>query len=198
MEAIRWESPLTPLRLAQCLASSCGMLNTWPGKQKKKTHNKIPTYAWPFFCKGLISTGRNLDCFRDIIYFDQGIYKNVNFQMFRVLLLVLIRTYLKWWKIWSTISTTAGVQSSNIVWDIFLSLKSDCVIGLNLCTGLSLYSESDLPNSWAVVKAACKPSSSMTEQLLLGSHTVPTSAIPRVSHVWEPHKSYKEPREIPF
>lgn len=46
-----------------------------------------------------------------------------------------------------------------------------------------------LPSSWAVVKADGSPSSSMTEQLLLGSHMVPTSAMPRVSQVVAPHRS---------
>lgn len=48
------------------------------------------------------------------------------------------------------------------------------------------------PNSCAVVKAEGRPSSSITEQLLLGSHMVPTSAIPRVSHVVAPHRSCEE------
>lgn len=47
-----------------------------------------------------------------------------------------------------------------------------------------------LPSSWAVVKAVGKPSSSMTEQLLFGSHMVPTSAMPRVSQVVAPHRSW--------
>lgn len=46
-----------------------------------------------------------------------------------------------------------------------------------------------LPSSWAVVKAEGSPSSSMTEQLRLGSHMVPTSAIPSVSQVVAPHRS---------
>lgn len=45
------------------------------------------------------------------------------------------------------------------------------------------------PSSWAVVKAEGRPSSSITEQLLLGSHMVPTSAMPRVSQVEAPHRS---------
>lgn len=49
-----------------------------------------------------------------------------------------------------------------------------------------------LPSSWAVVKAEGSPSSSMTEQLRLGSHMVPTSAIPSVSHVVAPHRSCRE------
>lgn len=52
-----------------------------------------------------------------------------------------------------------------------------------------LLSASVLPSSWAVVKAEGSPSSSMTEQLLLGSHMVPTSAMPRVSQVVAPHRS---------
>ena len=46
-----------------------------------------------------------------------------------------------------------------------------------------------IPSSWAVVKAEGSPSSSITEQLLLGSHMVPTSAMPRVSQVVAPHRS---------
>lgn len=46
------------------------------------------------------------------------------------------------------------------------------------------------PSSCAVVKAEGRPSSSMTEQLLLGSHMVPTSAIPRVSQVVAPQRSW--------
>lgn len=46
------------------------------------------------------------------------------------------------------------------------------------------------PSSWAVVKADGRPSSSITEQLLFGSHMVPTSAMPRVSQVEAPHRSY--------
>lgn len=49
--------------------------------------------------------------------------------------------------------------------------------------------ELGLPSSWAVVKAEGRPSSSITEQLLLGSHMVPTSAMPRVSQVDAPHRS---------
>lgn len=49
-----------------------------------------------------------------------------------------------------------------------------------------------IPISWATVKAACRPSSSMTAQLRSGEHMVPTSAIPRVSHEWCPHKSCRE------
>lgn len=45
------------------------------------------------------------------------------------------------------------------------------------------------PSSWAVVKAEGRPSSSITEQLLFGSHMVPTSAMPRVSQVEAPHRS---------
>lgn len=45
------------------------------------------------------------------------------------------------------------------------------------------------PSSWAVVKAEGSPSSSITEQLLLGSHMVPTSAMPSVSQVVAPHRS---------
>lgn len=47
-----------------------------------------------------------------------------------------------------------------------------------------------IPSSWAVVKAEGKPSSSMTEQLLFGSHMVPTSAIPSVSQVVAPQRSW--------
>lgn len=47
-----------------------------------------------------------------------------------------------------------------------------------------------LPSSWAVVKAEGRPSSSMTEQLLFGSHMVPTSAIPSVSQVVAPQRSW--------
>lgn len=39
------------------------------------------------------------------------------------------------------------------------------------------------------MKADGSPSSSMTEQLLLGSHMVPTSAMPKVSQVVAPHRS---------
>lgn len=46
-----------------------------------------------------------------------------------------------------------------------------------------------VPISWATVKAAWRPSSSITAQLRSGEHMVPTSAIPRVSHEWCPHKS---------
>lgn len=46
-----------------------------------------------------------------------------------------------------------------------------------------------IPISWATVKAAWRPSSSITAQLRSGEHMVPTSAIPRVSHEWCPHKS---------
>lgn len=53
-------------------------------------------------------------------------------------------------------------------------------------------SEFQVPSSWAVVKAACKPSSSMIEQLRFRSQTVPTSAIPRVSHVLAPQRSCKK------
>lgn len=52
-----------------------------------------------------------------------------------------------------------------------------------------------LPSSWAVVKAEGSPSSSMTEQLRLGSHMVPTSAIPNVSQVVAPHRSCQSQRE---
>lgn len=52
--------------------------------------------------------------------------------------------------------------------------------------------ELQVPSSWAVVKAACKPSSSMIEQLRFRSQTVPTSAIPRVSHVLAPQRSCKK------
>lgn len=45
------------------------------------------------------------------------------------------------------------------------------------------------PSSCAAVKAACKPLSSITEQLLLGSHIVPTSATPRVSQLFWPQMS---------
>lgn len=45
------------------------------------------------------------------------------------------------------------------------------------------------PSSWAVVKAEGRPSSSITEQLLFGSHMVPTSAMPRVSQVEAPQRS---------
>lgn len=51
-----------------------------------------------------------------------------------------------------------------------------------------------LPSSWAVVKAEGNPSSSMTEQLRLGSHMVPTSAMPSVSQVVAPHRSCGEVR----
>ena len=51
-----------------------------------------------------------------------------------------------------------------------------------------------IPSSWAVVKAEGSPSSSITEQLLLGSHMVPTSAMPRVSQVVAPHRSCREGR----
>lgn len=46
-----------------------------------------------------------------------------------------------------------------------------------------------IPISWATVNAAWRPSSSITAQLRSGEHMVPTSAIPRVSHEWCPHKS---------
>lgn len=131
-------------------------------------------------------------------HFDHGVYKNVNFQMFGALSPILIRPHLKSWKIYPPISKSAGGKSSNLVWDSFCLSNQTALLGCIHAFGLNVYSEAHLPNSWAVVKAACKPSSSMTEQLRLGSHTVPTSAIPRVSHVWEPHKSYKETREIPF
>lgn len=49
-----------------------------------------------------------------------------------------------------------------------------------------------LPSSWAVVKADGSPSSSITEQLLLGSHIVPTSAMPSVSQVLAPHRSCRD------
>lgn len=49
-----------------------------------------------------------------------------------------------------------------------------------------------LPSSWAVVKADGSPSSSITEQLLLGSHIVPTSAMPSVSQVVAPHRSCRD------
>lgn len=54
--------------------------------------------------------------------------------------------------------------------------------------------EGCIPSSWAVVKAEGRPSSSITEQLLFGSHMVPTSAMPRVSQVDAPHRScgYKQ------
>lgn len=39
IDAIMWESRLIPLMPAHCLASSWGMLNTWP-KKKSKTHIK--------------------------------------------------------------------------------------------------------------------------------------------------------------
>lgn len=41
-----------------------------------------------------------------------------------------------------------------------------------------------------MVKAEGRPSSSITEQLRLGSHMVPTSAMPRVSQVEAPHRSW--------
>lgn len=50
----------------------------------------------------------------------------------------------------------------------------------------------DIPSSWAAVKAEGKPSSSITEQLLFGSHIVPTSARPRVSQVEAPQRSWSE------
>lgn len=56
----------------------------------------------------------------------------------------------------------------------------------------NLISKLQVPSSWAVVKAACKPSSSMIEQLRFRSQTVPTSAIPRVSHVLAPQRSCKK------
>lgn len=52
-----------------------------------------------------------------------------------------------------------------------------------------------IPISWATVKAAWRPSSSITAQLRSGEHMVPTSAIPRVSHEWCPHKSYPGERK---
>lgn len=56
----------------------------------------------------------------------------------------------------------------------------------------NLISKLQVPSSCAVVKAACKPSSSMIEQLRFRSQTVPTSAIPRVSHVLAPQRSCKK------
>lgn len=52
-----------------------------------------------------------------------------------------------------------------------------------------------IPISWATVKAAWRPSSSITAQLRSGAHMVPTSAIPRVSHEWCPHKSFPGERK---
>lgn len=48
-----------------------------------------------------------------------------------------------------------------------------------------------VPSSCDTVKAAWRPLSSMTEQLLLGSHMVPTSATPRVSQCWCPQISWR-------
>lgn len=39
------------------------------------------------------------------------------------------------------------------------------------------------PSSWAIVKAALSPFSSLTEQLRRGSHRVPNSARPEKVHV---------------
>lgn len=46
------------------------------------------------------------------------------------------------------------------------------------------------PSSWAAVRADCSPSSSTMAQLRSGSQAVPTSAMPRVSHVAAPHRSW--------
>lgn len=46
------------------------------------------------------------------------------------------------------------------------------------------------PSSWAAVRADCSPSSSTMAQLRSGSQAVPTSAMPRVSHVVAPHRSW--------
>lgn len=72
-----------------------------------------------------------------------------------------------------------------------------CRLGFTASSWLQLipgkgFAKFQVPNSWAVVKAACKPSSSMIEQLRFRSQTVPTSAIPRVSHVLAPHRSCKK------
>lgn len=64
-----------------------------------------------------------------------------------------------------------------ILWSCWFSMR--CIMWENFW-----------PSSWAVVKAEGKPSSSMTEQLLFGSHMVPTSAIPSVSQVVAPQRSW--------
>lgn len=48
------------------------------------------------------------------------------------------------------------------------------------------------PNSWAMVKAALRPFSSLIEQLRKGSHRVPNSAKPEKFHI---HSSSEQ--EIP-
>lgn len=68
------------------------------------------------------------------------------------------------------------------VWTTFL-LHSSSKQSTNRRTNLHS------PSSCAAVKAACNPLSSITEQLLFGSHIVPTSATPRVSQLFWPQMS---------
>lgn len=80
-----------------------------------------------------------------------------------------------------------NVKRPSAMWTVSSASSPPCVKGAGVHS----------PSSCAAVNAPCKPLSSMTEQLLLASHIVPTSATPSVSQLLWPHMSYNGGKKNP-
>lgn len=100
----------------------------------------------------------------------------------------LQREQIKSWQCESVVNKKWGYSWENIK-PVMICYLSDIFASLILKQPTNRRTNIHSPSSCAAVKAACNPLSSITEQLLLGSHIVPTSATPRVSQLFWPQMS---------